>query len=127
MRLLPLLILLSACAGAHPRASSEADALTRELSTRVPGPAQDCLPPGRTPAPDIVDASTIVYRERDTLWVSRLDGPCPGLSRHSTLVVEPLAGRICRGTRITAIDPGSSMSGPTCVLRTFVPYRKASR
>lgn len=127
MRLLPLLILLSACAGADPRSSSDTDALALELSTRTAGPAQDCLPPGRTPGPDIVDARTIVYRERDTLWVNRLDGPCPGLSRHSTLAVEPLAGQICRGTRIRAIDPGSSMSGPTCVLRAFTPYRKAAQ
>ena len=120
MRLLPLLILISACATSSTR---EAD-LSRDLAGRSAGAPQDCVSasPGVNLAPR--DSRTLVYQRGDTVWVNRLRAACPGLDAMSTLVVETHGSRYCRGDRIRAVEPGLSIPGPICILGSFTPYRR---
>jgi hypothetical protein len=120
MRLLPILLLASACAASSAR---EAD-LSRDLAGRSAGAPEDCVEtwPGAGLAPR--DAQTLVYRRGDTIWVNRLAAACPGLDPMSTLIVDAHGSQYCRGDQIRAVEAGRSIPGPTCLLGTFTPYRR---
>ncbi|HEX6374472.1 MAG TPA: hypothetical protein VFZ91_02005 [Allosphingosinicella sp.] len=122
MRLLPLLLLASACA-AGPPPSREAD-LSRDLAGRTAGAPQDCVT--ASPSANLVarDAQTLVYRRGRTFWVNRLDAVCPGLDPLSLVIVDAHGSRYCRGDRIRALEPGRSIPGPACLLGRFTPYRR---
>jgi len=123
MRLLPFLLLASACAAAGARPGREAD-LSLELAGRTAGPPQDCVSasPGDSLAPR--DRQTLVYRRGRTIWVNRLADSCPGLDPTSRLIVEVHGSQYCRGDRIRAVEPGLTIPGPTCPLGRFTPYRR---
>ena len=126
MRLLPLLILTAGCAATGTDVSSrDQQALAEELTGRSAGKAQACVPARQAQSLQIVDRRTIVYRDFDTVYVNRLDADCPGLRPFNTLIIEANGSQYCRGDRVRAVEPGSSIPGPFCVLRDFVPYRKA--
>ena len=121
MRLLPLLILASACAAGG--AGREAD-LSRELAGRTAGAPQDCIPASPGANLTVRDARTLVYRRGDTVWVNRLDTACPGLGPMSQLILEVHGSQYCRGDRLRALEPGGAIPGPTCLLGRFTPYRR---
>jgi len=120
MRLLPLLLLASACA-AGP--APEAD-LSDELAGRAAGPSQDCV--SASPGVNLVarDRQTLVYTQGDTIWVNRLAAAYPGLDPMSTLIVEAQGAQYCRGDRVQGVEPGLSIPGPACPLGSFTPYRR---
>ncbi|MEA3065376.1 MAG: hypothetical protein QOJ27_1828 [Sphingomonadales bacterium] len=120
MRLLPLLLLASACAAGSAR---EAD-LSGELAGRNAGTSEECV--SASPGANLVarDARTLVYRRGDTIWVNRLAAACPGLDPMSTLIVEAHGSQYCRGDQIRAVETGRSIPGPTCLLGAFTPYRR---
>jgi hypothetical protein len=120
MRLLPLLLLASACAASSAR---EAD-LSIELAGRSAGPPEDCVSASTAANLTPRDSRTLVYADGPTLWVNRLEAACPGLNAMSTLVVEAEGSRYCRGDRIRSVEPGQSIPGPICVLGRFTPYRR---
>jgi hypothetical protein len=123
-----LALLLAGCAAALGDPDErEADALARELAGRVAGEPARCVsaPPSNDFRP--IDGGAFVMRRGDTIWVNRPDGgECPGFRPFSTLIVETQGGQYCRGDHVRALDPGSTIAGPTCVLGEFVPYRRAS-
>jgi hypothetical protein len=126
MRLLPILILIAGCAGTTADGQSrEQRALAADLEGRSPGAPQACVPARQNQSMQIVDSRTIVYRDFDTIYVNRLDGACPSLRPLNILVVEAHGSRYCRGDRVRGQEPHSNIPGPLCVLRDFVPYRKA--
>jgi hypothetical protein len=120
MRLLPLLLIASACAASSAR---EAD-LSRDLAGRTAGPAEECVSASTGVNLAARDSQTLVYSRGDTIWVNRLDAACPGLDPISTLVIEAHGSRYCRGDRIRALEPGSSIPGPYCILGRFTPWRR---
>jgi hypothetical protein len=125
MRLLPLLLILAACAA--PRADGptrEQEELSRELAGREAGAAQNCISATQSSSLNIVDNSTLSYRQGDTIWVNRLAAPCPGMRPLDTLVVELHGSEYCRNDRIRPLQTGSRIPGPTCFLGDFVPYRR---
>ena len=129
MRALPLLFIAAGCAAAGTQAGDRREtrdqrALARELAELTPGEAERCVPARQNEALTIVDSRTVVLRSGPTVWVNRLDGPCPGLRPMSTLIVEAHGSQYCRGDRIRGLEPGSSIPGPLCVLRDFTPYRR---
>jgi hypothetical protein len=122
MRLLPILLLASACAaGGGP--GREAD-LSRDLAGRSAGPAEDCVSASPGLALVARDDRTLVYDRGRTIWVNRLAAACPGLDPMSRLIVETHGARYCRGDRIRALEPGLSIPGPYCILGSFTPYRR---
>jgi hypothetical protein len=124
MRLLPLLLLVAACAATGGRPSeSEAD-LTRELAGRTAGEPRDCV--STSPAATLVarGPQILVYERGDTIWVNRLKAECPGLEELSQLIVEIHGSQYCRGDRFRTREPGMSIPGPFCVLDRFTPYRR---
>jgi hypothetical protein len=126
MRLLPILILVTGCATATATADGdtrEQRELSAELQGRTAGKPQSCVPSQQGRSLQIVDRRTLVYRDRNAVYVNRLDADCPGLRPLNTLVIEAHGSETCRGDRVRGVEPGSSIPGPFCVLRDFVPYR----
>ena len=126
MRSLVFLVALSGCAAMGPGPETrEQEAFARELSGRSPGTPEACVSAVQNQPLRIVDRQTIAYDRGDTIWVNRLDSSCPGLRPFNTLVVEVHGGQYCRGDRVRGIEPGTTIPGPICILRDFVPYRRS--
>ena len=124
MRLLPMLLLVAGCAATSADGDTrEQRDLAADLSGRTAGAPQACVPANQGRSLQIVDKRTIVYRGQDAVYVNRLDADCPGLRPLNTLVVEVHGGQYCRGDRVRGVEPNSTIPGPFCVLRDFVPYR----
>jgi hypothetical protein len=120
MRLLPVLLLASACAAGSGR---EAD-LSSEIAGRAEGPPERCVT-GSGANLSVRDSRTLVYDQGDAIWVNRLPAACPGLRRSSMLIIEPDDGsRYCRGDRFRAAEPTGGVAGPYCALGEFTPYRR---
>lgn len=124
MRLLPLLLLATACAATGADPSEGERELSQELAGRAAGQPRDCVstwsganlvPRGR---------QALVYRVGDTIWVNRLAAACPGLDEMSQIIVELHGSQYCRGDRFRAREPQVSIPGPICVLGSFTPYRR---
>jgi hypothetical protein len=120
MRLLPLVLIASACAAGAAR---EAD-LSSELAGRSAGPPQDCVGTSTDAGLAVRDSQTLVYRRGDAIWVNRLAAACPGLDPMSTLIVDAHGSQYCRGDPIRAVEAGRSIPGPICLLGPFTPYRR---
>ena len=118
-------IALTGCA-AHPETSPtrEQQALVRELADMRAGEARRCIAAQRQGSPTIVDRSTVTLQEGRTLWVNRLESPCPGLQPFNTLIVEVHGSEYCRNDKVRGLEAGSSIPGPICQLGDWVPYRK---
>ena len=128
MRHLLLSFVLAGCAAATSagREADEEAVLDRELAGRAAGEPQSCIPWRSTQSLQAAGRGRLVYRDGDTLWVNRPTVECRGLEPTDTLVVEMRGGsRYCRGDRVRAIEPGTSVAGPVCVLGDFTPYRRS--
>jgi len=126
MRALPFLLLAAGCAATGTDAPTrDQQALARELEGRTAGAGQACLAVRQAQSLQIIDRQTLAYRDRETVWVNRLGADCPGLRPLSPLLVEAQGSQYCRGDRVRAMEIHGGVPGPSCVLRDFVPYRRA--
>jgi hypothetical protein len=124
MRLLPLLLLASACAAADAGPSSGETDLARTLAARSAGAPSDCVPTSLSSGLAVRGPQTLIVERGDTIWVNRLASACPGLRETSQIVIELHGSQYCRGDTFQARDAGSSIGGPICVLGRFTPYRR---
>lgn len=122
MRSTLLLIALSGCASGQIGASDQEE-LARELAGRNVGESRQCISAVSGRGLTIGDPRTIVRRDGATIWVNRLKRDCPGFRPANTLIASVHGGRHCRGDQVRAMEPGSSIPGPICVLGEFTPYR----
>jgi hypothetical protein len=124
MRLLPLLLLASACAAGGAGPSGGETDLERELAGRTAGEPRDCVT--ASPGSSLVarGRQTLVYQRGGSIWVNRLAAACPGLGETSQIVIEVHGSRYCRGDPFRVREPGLSIPGPICVLGRFTPYRR---
>lgn len=126
MRLLPLTILLAGCAATTADTETrEQRAHAAELAGRTAGEARACVPMRQGEALQIVDRRTLTYGYGRTVWVNRLDSDCGSLRPMNTLIVEAQGSQYCRGDRVRGLEPGTTIPGPVCILRDFVPYTRA--
>ncbi len=126
MRCLIFLLALSACAGMGPGPETrEQEAFGRELQGRIAGAAETCVPAVQNQPLRIVDRRTVAFERGETIWVNRLASDCPGMRPFNTLIVEVHGSQYCRGDRVRALEPGTSIPGPICILGDFVPHRRA--
>ncbi len=98
-------------------------ARTSELTGRVAGPAQSCVPTQPTRNLQIVDDSALIYGSGRTLYLNHLRAACPGLNPTTTLIFDLHASEYCSGDHFRTIETGSSVPGPVCLLGDWVPYR----
>ena len=121
MRQIVVLLALASCSPVAP-APGVGDPFARELAGHTPGPAQTCISAIPSQNLRVIDPQTIAYDRGSTLWVNRLEQPCPVLSPHNTLIIDASGGQYCRGDRIQGAEPGASIAGPVCTLRDWTPY-----
>lgn len=125
MRWMLLLLLLAGCAPMADPDRNEA-AVARELAGRVAGETRDCINASTSRGLRAIDSRTLAYDDGRTLWINRLGDDCPGVEPLATLIVEVQGGRYCRGDRVSGLEMGSIIPGPTCTLGSFTPYRRPS-
>jgi hypothetical protein len=123
MRSLMMLMLLAACASAGV-AEDRQDRAAAHVAGRVAGEPRGCISPMQGQGLIIVDSRTLSYRSGKTIWLNRMERECPGMTPHSTLIIEADGGQYCRGDRVRALEPGRSIPGPVCILGDFTPYRE---
>lgn len=124
MRAFGLLLILAGCAatGLSPEERQQAG-LERDLAQRVAGKSESCAPVSPGQGLTIVDTNTVTLDRGSTVWVNRLRAECHGLRPTATIVAEVHGSRYCRGDRIRAVEPGTTIPGPWCVLGDWTPYR----
>jgi len=106
-----------------PRAQRE---LADALQGRTPGPAVRCLPNYRADNMQVIDDSTILFRDGRTVYVNTTLGACNNLANPSyALVTRNFGSQLCRGDIATVADMTSGMTVGSCALGDFVPYRAA--
>ena len=110
-----------------PIRDKEAKILEKELKGKVAGKPQNCISNSRNVNTIRISDDTLLYRESGrTVYVNKLRGSCPGLTRgDDIMVVETFSGQHCSGDIIRLVDRTSGIPGPVCSLGEFVPYKKA--
>jgi hypothetical protein len=123
------LALAGCTASAEMQASRAAEAkadLDEALAGRVAGRPQSCLPlsPGSINGPQIIDQTTILYRDGKRVWRNTLASDCPSLGQDDILVVEMNGSQVCRNDLFRPVDRGSRIPGAYCRFGDFTPYTK---
>lgn len=120
-----LLLITAACDPGVRTEPYQRSRLSAELADRQAGEPVECIDTQNGQSLDIAGRDTLVYRTAGTTYVNRLDAPCPGLRPFNQLIVEPsLSGRYCRNDRVRAVEAGSNVPGPICLLGRFTPYTR---
>jgi hypothetical protein len=109
---------------AKPNANPEtAQELAKALAGRTPGAPVTCI--SDRARMHIVDDWTILYRDRETLYVQKPRGGCHGLSNNMSLIRNQfVTTRLCRGDINNIVDVRTGFGTGACVFSEFVPYRK---
>jgi hypothetical protein len=119
--------LLGACATARQDArdpSAERE-LSEALEGRVAGKPERCINNDSSVQVEVIDQSTILYRDGRTLYVQNPRGGCPGLGGGTyTLIARPFGSQLCDRDIINLADLRTGMGGPTCVFGPFIPYTR---
>lgn len=101
--------------------------LAKALAGRAPGAPVSCISNRRGSDMQVIDDSTILFREGGTVYLQKPAGGCHGLATGYSLVTR-MSGtnRLCRGQIGEVVDRVSGFTYSSCVFGDFVPYRKAS-
>ena len=98
--------------------------LANALAGRTAGAPANCI--NERSKMQIVDDSTILFRDRDIIWVQKPHGGCHGLSNGMSLIRDQFGTtRICSGDINQIIDVRTGFGTGACTYSEFVPYRKA--
>ncbi len=108
--------------GGTPKAQQQ---LASALSGRTAGAPVDCI--SERSRMQVVDDSTILFRDRGVVYVQQPRGGCHGLSNSMSLVRDQFGTtRICAGDINQIVDLRTGFGTGACTYSQFVPYRKAS-
>jgi hypothetical protein len=121
LSLLPLAAIVASCV---QLSAPTGVSLDQQLAGRAAGPPRSCITAFSNSNLTAIDSSTFVYRSGDSIYVNHPSSPCPGIAPLNTLIVDAQQGHYCRGDRVRALEPGSIIAGPVCILGDWVPYRK---
>lgn len=98
--------------------------VAQALAGRVAGAPQTCVTTYPAENLHVLDPQTVAYGTGKTIYISRFQAACPGISQFNTLIVEgALPGEYCRNDRVRGLAPGTTIPGPSCNLGEWVPYR----
>ncbi|WP_333573146.1 DUF6491 family protein [Sphingomonas sp.] len=119
---------LAGCAqNAEYQAQRDAQArreLADALGDRVPGKPQDCINPGMTDGPQIIDTRTLIYRQGTRLYRNDLAADCPSLAPLTTVIVEMRGSQLCRNDQFRVLTPGTTIPSGYCRMGKFTPYTR---
>lgn len=107
--------------GAVPETTQK---LANALAGRTAGQPVNCI--NERSKMQIVDDGTILFRDRDILYVQRPRGGCHGLSNGMSLIRSSFGTtRICSGDINQIVDVRTGFGTGACTYSEFIPYRKA--
>ena len=107
--------------GANPETTQK---LANALAGRTAGQPVNCI--NERSKMQIVDDGTILFRDRDILYVQQPRGGCHGLSNGMSLIRSSFGTtRICSGDINQIIDVRTGFGTGACTYSEFIPYRKA--
>lgn len=98
--------------------------LASTLGDRVAGTPQDCISPGMTDGPQIINTRTLIYRQGLRLYRNDLASECPSLAPLTTVIVEMRGSQLCRNDQFRVLTPGTSIPSGYCRLGKFTPYTR---
>lgn len=98
--------------------------LASTLGDRVPSKPQDCINPGITDGPQVIDSHTLIYRQGSRLYRNDLVSECPSLAPLTTVIVEMRGSQLCRNDMFRVLTPGTSIPSGYCRLGQFTPYSR---
>ena len=121
-RPLLLMILLGSCAAPPPPTVQRQ---ATELIGRVAGAPVDCVPirPNVNLRVADSDRSTLIYGSGKTIFANHM-GPGCAFGFNDIPIFETTISSYCRGDIVRSVDRDSHISGPSCVLGSFVPYTR---
>ena len=136
MRLISLILaagFVSSCtaemAGSEPRNLRAENELRQALAGKVAGRPVDCLQARTSGDMQIIDDSTILFREGRRTYVQAPRGGCAPLGSGTyTLVTQSFGGTgLCRGDIARVVDLQSGFTVGSCSLNEFVPFERLGR
>ncbi len=113
--------------GAHAASPTRAEQgeakLAKMLEGRTAGKPQSCISAPVSDRLQIIDQTAIVYDVGETIYVARPDQP-KSLNADDILVIDRLAGELCKQDVVRTVDQSSVATTGTIFLGDFIPYRK---
>lgn len=124
--IIPLLASCMSDDRAAERAKVSEARLAAELSGKVAGPSVSCLPFHRTGDLEVIDSDTFLLHEGRTVYRQDTRGDCypTGSKSNYALVTTSYTGRLCAGDIARTVDITTGVTGGSCSLSDFVPYRQ---
>jgi hypothetical protein len=98
--------------------------LARILDGRVAGEPVRCLDTSQRRDLEIVDRTALVFKDGDTLYVSRPAG-VNFLTWSDIPVFEIWGSQLCKMDIVHLHDRSSGIGGPSLSMGEFIPYRRA--
>jgi hypothetical protein len=98
--------------------------LARIIDGRVAGEPVRCLDSSQRHNLEIVDRTALVFKDGDTLYVSRPAG-VNFLTWSDIPVFEIWGDQLCKMDIVHLHDRSSGMGGPSLSMGDFVPYKRA--
>ena len=98
--------------------------MANALAGRTAGQPVNCI--NERSKMQILDDSTILFRDRGIVYVQQPRGGCHGLSNGMSLIRSSFGTtRICSGDINQIVDVRTGFGTGACTYSEFVPYRKA--
>ena len=123
MRLPLLALILTGCATTASEPFSDPQGLAKAIGPRIASGETSCVSTSLLSDTQVIDGSTIIYGRVGTIYVNRMERPCPGLDPTDTLITDIKGGQLCRNDMIRVLEPGSTIPGGFCRLGSFTTYR----
>ena len=106
-----------------PASAAAPDRLGDLLKGKTVLSPRRCIFPARSAQPEIVDGTTIVYRDARYTYVARFKGGCPALREDRRIVTRGAGGQLCENDPVYIAETTGHDFG-FCTVDRFVPYRK---
>ena len=120
----PLVLLLSACAGGGGERNEQLANVLASFDTETDyAETKRCLSDFEYNQVEVLDEQHILFRNSpgDDLWLNTLRARCPGLNRNDTLLFEKRSNRLCNLDRAEVVQRFLfwQRTGPVCSLGEF--------
>jgi hypothetical protein len=127
LQLVPATLAMALLAATAPVAAANEKGeakLARLIDGRVAGEPVRCLDSSKRRNLEIVDHTALVFKDGDTLYVSRPAG-VDFLSWSDIPVFEIWGGQLCKMDIVHLRDRSTGMGGPSLSMAEFIPYKRA--
>ena len=125
-----ILILSAAILFALPAASSkprltDAERLDKALAGRIAGKPVSCVSLRELDGSEVIGDDILYKVSRTLLYRNQSSGGCESARRGDALITRTHSSRLCQGDIVRTADVQAGFESGSCILGTFVPYRKA--